>query len=60
MTSNYLLPEGNVQIAFSGGRTSGFMLYKILEANNGLPDRAKVIFTNKAIKNAIIVSFFIL
>ena len=46
MGSNYLLPEGNVQIAFSGGRTSGYMLYKILEANNGLPDRAKVIFTN--------------
>ena len=46
MTSNYLLPEGNIQISFSGGRTSGYMLYKILEANNGLPDRAKVIFTN--------------
>ena len=42
----YELPEGNVQISFSGGRTSGYMLYKILEANNGLPDRAKVIFTN--------------
>ena len=46
MTSNYLLPEANIQISFSGGRTSGYMLYKILEANNGLPDRAKVIFTN--------------
>jgi len=46
MGSNYILPEGNVQISFSGGRTSGYMLYKILEANNGLPDRAKVIFTN--------------
>ena len=46
MTSNYRLPEGNVQISFSGGRTSGYMLYKILEANKGLPDRAKVIFTN--------------
>ena len=42
----YKLPEGNVQISFSGGRTSGYMLYKILEANNGIPDRAKVIFTN--------------
>ena len=46
MTKGYVLPQGNVQISFSGGRTSGFMLYKILEANNGLPDRAKVIFTN--------------
>lgn len=44
--SPYLLPEGNVQIAFSGGRTSGYMLHHILEANGGLPERAKVIFTN--------------
>tara|TARA_X000001382_G_C3153961_1_gene173923 strand:+ start:340 stop:1191 length:852 start_codon:yes stop_codon:yes gene_type:complete len=44
--NNYQLPDGNVQIAFSGGRTSGFMLHEILKANNGLPDRAKVIFTN--------------
>ena len=44
--NSYKLPEGNVQISFSGGRTSGYMLYKILEANTGLPDRAKVIFTN--------------
>ena len=44
--SAYILPEGNIQIAFSGGRSSGYMLHSILEANGGLPDRAKVIFTN--------------
>lgn len=44
--THYVLPEGNVQIAFSGGRTSGEMLHRILDANGGLPDRAKVIFTN--------------
>lgn len=43
---SYILPKNNVQISFSGGRTSAFMLYKILEANNGLPSNAKVIFTN--------------
>lgn len=46
MTSPYTLPEGNVQIAFSGGRTSAYMLYHILEANGGLPDRAVVSFQN--------------
>lgn len=43
---HYILPEGNVQIAFSGGRTSAFMLHQILEANGGLPDRAEVTFQN--------------
>lgn len=45
--SPYLLPEGKIQVAFSGGRTSAFMLHHILEANGGLPeDRCQVVFTN--------------
>lgn len=44
--SDYILPEGNVQIAFSGGRTSAYMLHQILEANGGLPDRVQVVFCN--------------
>jgi hypothetical protein len=44
--NHYLLPDGNVQIAFSGGRTSAYMLHHILEANGGLPDRAIVSFQN--------------
>ena len=42
----YILPEGNVQIAFSGGRTSAYMLHHILEANGGLSDRCVVSFQN--------------
>lgn len=43
---SYTLPDGNVQISFSGGRTSAFMLHQILEANGDLPDRVRVIFSN--------------
>ena len=46
MGDAFALPCGNVQVAFSGGRTSAFMLYKILETNGGLPDRAVVSFQN--------------
>lgn len=42
----YLLPDGYVQIAFSGGRTSAFMLHQILEANGDLPERVQVAFQN--------------
>lgn len=46
MSNPYMLPDGNVQIAFSGGRTSAYMLHKILEVNGGIPDRAVVTFQN--------------
>ncbi len=42
----YVLPDGNVQIAFSGGRTSAYLLHQILEANGALPERVKVTFQN--------------
>lgn len=46
MTSPYKLPEGNVLISFSGGRTSGYMLHQILAENGDLPERCKVVFAN--------------
>jgi 3'-phosphoadenosine 5'-phosphosulfate sulfotransferase (PAPS reductase)/FAD synthetase len=44
--NSYILPDGNVQISFSGGRTSAFMLHHIAEANGGIPDRCQVVFAN--------------
>jgi 3'-phosphoadenosine 5'-phosphosulfate sulfotransferase (PAPS reductase)/FAD synthetase len=41
----YLL-SGPALISFSGGRTSGYMLFKILEANGGLPTNVYVTFAN--------------
>lgn len=44
---DYFKIEGPAVISFSGGRTSGYMLWRILQAHNGtLPDDVKVIFAN--------------
>ena len=41
----FLITE-NTAISFSGGRTSAYLLRKVLDANNGLPECAKVLFCN--------------
>jgi 3'-phosphoadenosine 5'-phosphosulfate sulfotransferase (PAPS reductase)/FAD synthetase len=38
--------DGPTCISFSGGRTSAYMLWLVLQANGGLPAEAAVIFTN--------------
>lgn len=43
---SYLLPAGNVQIAFSGGRTSAYMLHELLRTNGPFPERVAVTFQN--------------
>jgi len=43
----YKLPEGHVAVAFSGGRTSAYMLHELMRVNGGLPeDRVVVSFQN--------------
>jgi 3'-phosphoadenosine 5'-phosphosulfate sulfotransferase (PAPS reductase)/FAD synthetase len=37
-------------ISFSGGRTSAYMLYRVLEANGGLPAEAVVCFANTGLE----------
>ena len=47
MNDPYKLPDGPVAIQFSGGRTSGYMLKKILDRYDGvLPDNCHVLFQN--------------
>lgn len=48
---HYSIPDGNVQIAFSGGRTSAYMLKQILDANGGgLQDLCVVTFQNTGLE----------
>ena len=45
--SDHFLISGPAVISFSGGRTSGYMLWRILQAHGGkLPDDVRVVFAN--------------
>lgn len=43
---DFALPDGNVHVTLSGGRTSAYLLQRLLEANGDLPERARVVFAN--------------
>lgn len=45
MRDPFVIDEPTV-ISFSGGRTSAYMLWRVLQSNNGLPDEAIVCFAN--------------
>jgi 3'-phosphoadenosine 5'-phosphosulfate sulfotransferase (PAPS reductase)/FAD synthetase len=44
-------------ISFSGGRTSAYMLYRVLEANGGLPDGVVVCFANTGLEDEATLRF---
>lgn len=45
MNDPYKITEPTV-ISFSGGRTSAYLLWRVLQSNNGLPDDSIVVFAN--------------
>lgn len=47
----------NQLIAFSGGRSSAYMLYKMIEANGGIPDSCVVSFQNTGRENIETLDF---
>lgn len=53
----YSLPDGNVLISFSGGRTSGYMLHELLRSNGCLPDHCKVVFCNTGMEDSGTLDF---
>ncbi|KAB2858657.1 MAG: hypothetical protein F9K41_00080 [Sphingopyxis terrae] len=56
----YLLPDGHVQVAFSGGRSSAYMLHQIISANglDAMHDpRVQITFQNTGFEHEATLNF---
>ena len=50
--------DGPQVVSFSGGRTSGFMLWHIVQAHGGtLPEHVKVVFANTGLEHPATLDF---
>lgn len=55
---SYIIPEDDhYLISFSGGRSSAYMLRKIIDANKGIPENAHVVFANTGKEHAATYDF---
>lgn len=48
---------GRTAISLSGGRTSAYLLHRVLESNGGLPDCAQVLFANTGLEHEATLEF---
>ena len=55
--SNPFLIDCPTVISFSGGRTSAYLLWRVLQANNGLPNDAVVLFCNTGKEHEATLNF---
>lgn len=57
MRTLFTLPDGDLNVTASGSRTSVYLLLEPLQANGGLPDRARLFFANSGREGPRTINF---